>query len=116
MPRMFNRRFMHLYLILMFAFAQAGIIVHDISHVKEHQALSQITLDDSTEQNQESDLAEEKCVHCIAFEESAHAAPTADLQLTVTESSFHFATVNVARLVSRLTPTYSARAPPVFLS
>ncbi len=102
---MLKRLILNLMLLSLFAVTQIGIVTHEISHFSDYQKQS----------HSEKNVAADQCGQCIAYEQAANgAASTALPSIPTAEGVFHFATATVARLASRLTPSYSARAPPVF--
>jgi len=113
---MFNRFLTNFCLIVLFVFSQTGTVLHEIEHFEAHQNLAYNLSNPESQPDNESELEDEICGHCIALEQSTNAVPTSPLEFADAIGVFHFSTINVARLVSRLTPTYSARAPPFSLS
>lgn len=99
---MLKRLILNIMLLSLFAITQIGIVTHEISHFEAHQQSNQ------TDKN----VAADQCGQCIAYEQSANAVSTPSFNIPTIDGQFHFATATVARLTSRLTPSYSARAPP----
>jgi hypothetical protein len=101
---MLKRLILNLMLLSLFAVTQIGIVTHEVSHFNDYEKPSH------TDQN----VAADQCGQCLAGEQSANGATAPVLLIPASEGVFHFATATVAHLTSRLTPSYSARAPPIF--
>jgi hypothetical protein len=99
---MLKQFILNLMLLSLFAITQIGIVTHEISHFNDYEKQNH------TDQN----VAADQCGQCLAGEQSADGVTTPILLIPASEGAFHFATSTAARLASRLTPTYSARAPP----
>lgn len=99
---MLQRAFIHLSLILLFAFTQMGVATHEISHLTDTQKQHQE--DKSHQQSQ--------CEQCLVLSHAA-SAPLAYSVVFVSTSiiQFYFAE-QTASSVSRAATPYSARAPP----
>ena len=102
---MLQRVFIHLSLILLFAFTQIGVATHEISH-----------LTSGTQQHhQDQNKSERQCEQCLSY---SHAA-VADLAPTFTFSvapAEHIFTASVFTSTLSANPSfYSARAPPTTL-
>jgi len=103
---MLQRFFIHFCLVFLFAFTQIGAATHEIGHFNE--PIKQNTSDKKT--------TAEQCGKCIAYAQSANAAPTHSFVVPLNNAHFQLATTQVARLTSRLLSPYCARAPPFFLA
>jgi hypothetical protein len=99
---MLQRLFVHISLVLLFAFTQIGVATHEISHFNKPAQQTQ----------PDKNTAAEQCGQCIAYAQSANALPTHHFVIPLSEAQFQLATAQVAQLTSRLTSPYSARAPP----
>lgn len=103
---MLQRFFVHIGLVLLFACTQIGVATHEINHFKHNTQQSQPDKNTTTEQ----------CGQCIAYAQSANATPTQSFVIPRSDAQFQLATTQVAKLTSRLTSHYCARAPPFSLS
>ncbi len=99
---MLQRAFIHLSLILLFAFTQMGVATHAISHLAEgHEQHQQ-------DQNQH----ENQCGQCISLNHIANANTTAVFNFALNTTS-HIYNPVVNASVHVVTPlSYTARAPP----
>lgn len=100
---MLRHFFIHLSLVLVFAFAQISVVTHEISHLTHG---SQHTQPDKN-------AASEACGQCIAYAQAANGVPAQTFVIPSGQAQFQLATAYVAHLASVLTPAYSARAPPL---
>jgi len=100
---MLKRCCLNLILVVLFAFTQMEVISHEITHFK------QLTHQNKTDKNTTS----EQCGQCIAYAQSANSTPASSFTISITEGEFHFTTAYLANLTTRLSPSYSARAPPI---
>jgi hypothetical protein len=106
---MLQRFFVHLSLVLLFAFTQISVVTHEISHLNHPERNTQ------SEQHTQHDkhAASEACGQCIAYAQAASGVPAQTFVIPLNQAQFQLATVFVAHLASLLTPSYSARAPPL---
>ena len=109
---MFKRFSIHVVLIFLFAFAQIGAVMHEISHVEDltkHSQQNQNNLD-SSKQNQNTQS--EQCAQCISFAKIAGGLVTQTFVFPTLQTSF----IVSAQLSAQPTPNphtaYAARAPP----
>lgn len=101
---MIRRHFIHLCLLALFAIVQMGVVTHEISHLNPKIDVN----------HSKKNTVNEQCGQCIAYAQTAHASAPPTFELHLLKDQFFFATKQAARLKSRLTAPYSARAPPVF--
>lgn len=102
---MLKRFGLHIALIFLFAFAQIGVVTHEVSH-----------LEDFTKHNQQDqNTHSEQCDQCISFAKIASG-------LQSKAFTFHFAPVQFSTVAftqagfsSPTHAAYAARAPPQFL-
>jgi len=100
---MLQRAFVHLSLILLFAFTQMGVVTHAVSHIG----------DEHEHHQQESDSAKSHCEQCLSFSHATNATPAATFQFQVSTSSHAFTPCPLASDNSVTATSYSARAPPL---
>jgi len=103
---MLQRFFIHISLIFLFAYTQIGVVTHEISHFNE--PIKQSTTDKNT--------TAEQCEKCIAYAQSANAAPTHSFVVPCNEAHFQLASIQVVSFTEYLLSSYRARAPPFFLA
>ncbi len=99
---MLQRIFVHLSLILLFAFTQIGIVTHDVSHFIEHDYQSQ----------QDKNSNENQCEQCIGFAHAADNHSTPKFVFTIVSAPNIFALSKDIGLFANTSFFYSARAPP----
>ncbi len=101
---MLNRFFVHVCFVLLFAFAQIGMVAHPISHFH----------DLTTQSQDDKNTTAEHCQQCLSYAhaDSAMVLPALILSLNVPHQSV--TKITAALLASALTSTYHARAPPFF--
>jgi hypothetical protein len=100
---MLRRFWVHIWLVLVFAFVQAGIATHEISHLNNPPQQSQPDKSTST------DTA---CALCIAFAQGAHGVASHSFTTPLNTLNFDLATPYVAKPGFTLNALYSARGPP----
>ncbi len=102
---MLQRVFIHLSLVLLFAFTQMGVATHSISHL----------IDGHEQHQQDQNHHENQCGQCLSLSHIADAnlAPIFDFQLTASDQVLTARAPLSFTLLA--TPTYSARAPPYSL-
>lgn len=99
---MLQRTFIHLSLILLFAFTQMGVATHEISHLTETQKQHQE--DKSHQQSQ--------CEQCLVISHAANAPLAYSFVfVSIPIRQFYFAELTAVSASRTATP-YSARAPP----
>jgi len=101
---MLKRAFVHLSLILLFAFTQMGVATHAISHIAEGH--------EHHEQDQDQNHHENQCGQCISLSHIANAniAPAFDFALSTT-GHIYIASTSASFKARTLSP-YIARGPP----
>ncbi|MDO9151790.1 MAG: hypothetical protein Q7U33_10465 [Methylotenera sp.] len=108
---MLQRLFIHLTLILVFAFTQIGVATHEISHITDSTKHSQ-----NDENSQQKNTAAEQCAQCISYAKIASGLLSAILTAQINQT-------NLASTLSQHIPfqqysssPYAARAPPQITS
>lgn len=99
---MLQRIFIHLSLILLFAFTQMGVVTHEISHLAE-----------SKQQQQDQNSHESQCEQCLSHSATADTDLSHTFTFQVAAPSRIFLVSNPAHAVSASASFYSARAPPL---
>lgn len=99
---MLQRAFIHLSLVLLFAFTQMGVATHEISHFTEN----------SKQHQQDKNHHQNQCEQCIAFSHAANAPLAHSFVFNSTSTEQIFFADNPVSSISSLTTLYSARAPP----
>lgn len=99
---MLQRAFIHLSLILLFAFTQMGVVTHEVSHLTENKQQHQ----------QDQSSHESQCEQCLSHSQVADAdlAPNFTFQIAATSHTLLIS--KSANVASTATLSYSARAPP----
>lgn len=98
---MLKRVFIHLSLILLFAFTQMGVVTHAVSHIA-----------DGHEQQQDQSSHEDQCGQCLSLSHLAGADIVDSVSFTFAPAE-HVLSANIASSVNATTPpVYSARGPP----
>jgi hypothetical protein len=100
---MLQRIFIHISLILLFAFTQMGVTTHEISH-----------LADSKQQQQQDQHGHEKqCSQCLSYSHAASAPLAYNFTFIVIPTKPPFIASNPASTALDSSYFYSARAPPI---
>lgn len=99
---MFKRFVANFALIFLFAFAQIGAIMHEISHYSDYVKHSQ--QDKNTNHNQ--------CAQCISYAEVAGGLPAHVFTFVSSDATFFTRADYHQSFQSHLSTHYSARAPP----
>jgi hypothetical protein len=102
----FKRLFIHIGLILLFAFAQIGAATHSISHVNETKQSTQ----------HDKKTAHTPCAQCIAYAQTADGATSTPLYLSAHFAQFALATFVLSHFYHFHRQSYQARAPPASLN
>ena len=114
---MFKRFSIHLVLIFLFAFAQIGVVTHEISHVEDlatHNQQNQSQQDSNNQDpsNQDQSPHSEQCEQCISFAKIAGGLVAQGFVLPVLQAN----AIGVTQLQTQGSPqlyvAYAARAPP----
>jgi hypothetical protein len=119
---MFERFGIHLALIFLFAFAQIGVVTHEISHVEDYASHHQQKHSQQTPSNQDSSQQDssqqdqnshgEQCEQCINFAKIASGLASQSFVLPVLPTSFIGSTQLLNLALSQLHTAYAARGPP----
>lgn len=97
---MLQRTFIHVCLILLFAFTQMGVATHEISHFTDEQ------------QQQDKNHQQSQCEQCLVLSHAASAPLAYSFVFASTPlEQLYFAELS-ASAFSRTATLYSARAPP----
>ncbi len=104
---MLNRAFIHLCLIVLFAFTQIGGAVHAVSHYADHHEQEQ--------HQQDQDSHQEQCGQCITYNHIADADLTYGFWFESSPNKQVFASDASASHISLTVRFYGARAPPISL-
>lgn len=102
-----NRIFIHLSLIVLFAFTQIGGAVHAVSHYAEQHEQEQ--------HQQDQDSHQEQCGQCLTYNHIADADLTHELWFASSPLEQIFAHDVSASHISPTVRFYGARAPPTSL-
>lgn len=100
---MLKRFSLIIWLALLFAFMQIGVVSHAISH------FDQIAHQSSSDKNTNV----EHCGQCIADAQSANATPPSSFNVVFLAGKFHFSSNYFAHSSGALSTSYFARAPPI---
>jgi hypothetical protein len=117
LKNMFKRLSIHVALIFLFAFAQIGVVTHEISHVedlvKHNQAKhSQQDANKPDPSKQHKSAHSEQCEQCISFAKIAGGLMTQSFEFAITQTSFIGNTQLSTQASSQPHTAYAARAPP----
>ena len=100
---MLQRVFIHLSLILLFAFTQMGVATHAISHFADSHEHHQ----------QEQNHHENQCGQCIGLNHISDANTATLFNFTLGSADHIFSTCIVASANTKTPLLYTARSPPV---
>ena len=99
---MIKRFGLHIALIFLFAFAQTGVVTHEISHVEDFVEHSQ----------QDQNTHSEQCEQCISFAKIAGGLPSQIYVLPSLLADVIGITATTTQVLSQPYTAYAARAPP----
>lgn len=99
---MLKRFGLHVALIFLFAFAQIGVVTHEISHVE----------DLATHSQQNQNTHGEQCEQCISFAKIAGGLPAQIFVLPISQTASIAAIQLSSQTLSQPYTAYAARAPP----
>ncbi|WP_051901413.1 hypothetical protein [Methylotenera sp. L2L1] len=108
---MLQRLFIHLTLILLFAFTQIGVATHEISHITDNAEHSQ-----RDENPQQKNTAAEQCAQCISYAKITSGILPASLTSPIKQSSLTEPLNQHASFQHYSSSPYAARAPPQITS
>ena len=104
---MLKRFGLHVALIFLFAFAQIGVVTHEISHVEDLATHNQ-----QNQSQQDQNTHSEQCEQCISFAKIAGGLVAQGFVLPVLQAN----AIGVTQLQTQGSPqlyvAYAARAPP----
>lgn len=103
---MLQRVAIHLALILLFAFAQIGVVTHEIGHVAGTEKHSQ----------QDKNTTAEQCKQCISYAKVASGLQLSNLEFPDFSHTLLAPAGNHTTFQSPQTTAYAARAPPQITS
>ncbi len=106
MSPMLQRAFIHLSLILVFAFTQIGVATHEISHLTNPPKHSQ----------QDKSTPAEQCGQCISYAKVANGLALSTFQISSFSVVFTANTPYFVSFQPLLNAAYAARAPPQITS
>lgn len=109
---MFKRLSIHLALIFLFAFAQIGVVTHEISHVEGHINHNQVKHSQQDPTEQHKDIHSEQCEQCISFAKIAGGLVAQSFVLPILQASFISSSQLETQTTSQPHTAYAARAPP----
>jgi len=98
---MLQRIFIHISLILLFAFTQMGVATHEISHLAD------------SKQQQDQHGHENQCSQCLSYSHAASTPLAYAFTFIVTPTKPLFVASNPASTSTDSSYFYSARAPPL---
>ncbi len=99
---MLQRAFIHLSLVLLFAFTQMGVATHAISHLAEGNEQHQ----------QDQDHHENQCGQCLSLSHLADANTTPVFNFALNTTVHVYAASTTAGFKARTLTPYTARGPP----
>jgi len=102
---MLQRIFIHLSLILLFAFTQMGVTTHGISHLA----------DGKQQHQQDQNNHQSQCGQCLSYSHPANAPLAYSFAFIVAPTKQVFVASKPASTTSTPSFFYSARAPPLAL-
>ncbi len=102
---MLHRITLSLWLIVLFAFTQVGVVTHEISHYTAPTQQSQ----------QDQHTAPDQCSQCIAAAHAAFGVISQALTFLIHQADFQLASRYAPPTTSIFSVVYSARAPPLSL-
>ncbi|MDP2152774.1 MAG: hypothetical protein Q8J66_03835 [Methylotenera sp.] len=108
---MLQRLFIHLTLILLFAFTQIGVATHEISHITDSTKHSQ-----SDENSQQKNTVAEQCAQCISYAKIASGLLPAILTAPINQTSLASTLSLLVSFQQYSSSPYAARAPPQITS
>jgi predicted nucleic acid-binding Zn ribbon protein len=100
--------FLVMFLAIMLCVMEMALLVHDVGHLQDYISHSDLDQQGSQDKKTSSGL----CQQCLAYAQADSAIIMSQFVLTLDFFTPVPHKIAVARLVSALTPTYSARAPP----
>jgi len=106
---MLQRYLINFALIFLFAFAQMGVVAHEISHLNNNDQHSQ---QDSKSKN----TVAEQCAQCLSYAKVASGLQPTAFNLPVVQADSAAITSYFSNFKSTLSCAYGARAPPQTLS
>jgi hypothetical protein len=104
---MLKRFGLHIALIFLFAFAQIGVVTHEISHLEDFGKHSQ-----QNHSKQDQSTHSEQCDQCISFAKIASGLASQSFTLPILPASFIGSTQASTQALSQPHTAYAARAPP----
>ncbi len=110
---MFKRISIHVALIFLFAFAQIGVVTHEISHVEDFAQHSQLDASKQDPSKQDKNTHSEQCEQCISFAKIAGGLVAQSFVLPSLQASFVAGIPASTQTLSQPHTAYAARAPPV---
>lgn len=99
---MLQRIFIHLSLVLLFAFTQMGVATHEISHLT----------DNNQQHQQDQNNTESQCEQCLSYSHAAVADLAPAFTFLVAPAEHIFTASEFTSTLSANLSFYSARAPP----
>lgn len=100
---MLQRFFVHLSLVVLFAFTQMGVATHEISHLSDLTQHSQ----------QDKNTSNHACAKCITYASIAAGLITQAFVFAIHHSALTVTLYVSAYFASTSRQSYSARAPPL---
>lgn len=99
---MLQRIFIHLSLILLFAFTQMGVATHEISHLT----------DSKHQQQQDQKNHENQCEQCLSYSHAADAGLAHSVTFQAAPASHTHVASDLSSATASSSFNFSARAPP----
>lgn len=103
---MLKQLYLYVVMAVLFAFSQAGIVTHEISHYNDHTQQSQ---------PDKKQHGNEICTLCLSFAHAVGALPATALVFHAVTASDIAYTALVSAILPAVQTAYAARAPPAFI-
>lgn len=106
---MLQRYLINFALIFLFAFAQTGVVAHEISHLSN-------TDQHSPQHSKSKSTVAEQCAQCLSYAKVASGLQPTSFSLPVVQAQSTAAVSYFSNFKSTLSHAYGARAPPQTIS